>query len=290
MQQLFYQQQQMQQIPRIKKVKKKKNSNIISQSVRRQPGIKTMNSVPRPKQNLSQRPLTAAANKKFKRSRVAINTINHEEDNKKMALDMMNFNPQVGKSMKTSSMRRPQTAKVKKGLSGPKRQANMMGGTPSNQKLGRLGMAGQSYSNNYIVPQQSQMFSSFGMMQHSQSKRKANSNPKKKSLTNYPPGLKPGLSKKKLKQNLSQQKIQKNPKKNPRYLQHQQLLLDQQSQLQNAMVNQNLVEMPILSEEFLNQLNEKQLQDLLEQQQQLMMLQQQNQILTTNPPNEQQQQ
>ena len=40
---------------------------------------------------------------------------------------------------------------------------------------------------------------------------------------------------------------------------------------------QNLVEMPILSEEFLNQLNEEQLQALLEQQQQLMMLQQQNQ-------------
>ena len=37
----------------------------------------------------------------------------------------------------------------------------------------------------------------------------------------------------------------------------------------------NLVEMPILSEEFLNQLNEEQLQALLEQQQQLMMLQQQ---------------
>lgn len=35
---------------------------------------------------------------------------------------------------------------------------------------------------------------------------------------------------------------------------------------------QNLVEMPILSEEFLNQLNEEQLQALLEQQQQLMML------------------
>ena len=34
----------------------------------------------------------------------------------------------------------------------------------------------------------------------------------------------------------------------------------------------NLVEMPILSEEFLNQLNEEQLQALLEQQQQLMML------------------
>jgi hypothetical protein len=30
---------------------------------------------------------------------------------------------------------------------------------------------------------------------------------------------------------------------------------------------QNLVEMPILSEEFLNQLNEEQLQSLLEQQQ-----------------------
>ena len=35
---------------------------------------------------------------------------------------------------------------------------------------------------------------------------------------------------------------------------------------------QNLVEMPILSEEFLNQLNEEQLQSLLEQQQRLMML------------------
>jgi hypothetical protein len=36
---------------------------------------------------------------------------------------------------------------------------------------------------------------------------------------------------------------------------------------QNQMQPGNLVEMPILSEEFLNQLNEEQLQALLEQQQ-----------------------
>jgi|TARA_B110000285_G_scaffold235302_1_gene316186 hypothetical protein len=47
-----------------------------------------------------------------------------------------------------------------------------------------------------------------------------------------------------------------------------------QNQGQTAVMSQNLVEMPILSEEFLNQLNEEQLQSLLEQQQQLMMLQQ----------------
>lgn len=56
-------------------------------------------------------------------------------------------------------------------------------------------------------------------------------------------------------------------------------------QLQAAVQDQaqNLVEMPILSEEFLNQLNEEQLQALLEQQQQLMMLQQQNQAQAANP-------
>jgi hypothetical protein len=43
--------------------------------------------------------------------------------------------------------------------------------------------------------------------------------------------------------------------------------LDLQHQiLQSHMANGNLVEMPILSEEFLNQLNEEQLQALLEQQ------------------------
>ena len=47
------------------------------------------------------------------------------------------------------------------------------------------------------------------------------------------------------------------------------------NQGQTAAMSQHLVEMPILSEEFLNQLNEEQLQSLLEQQQQLMMLQQQ---------------
>ena len=46
-------------------------------------------------------------------------------------------------------------------------------------------------------------------------------------------------------------------------------------QAQPQQVGEKLVEMPILSEEFLNQLNEEQLQSLLEQQQQLMMLQQQ---------------
>jgi len=45
--------------------------------------------------------------------------------------------------------------------------------------------------------------------------------------------------------------------------------------MQNQSMANNLVEMPILSEDFLNQLNEEQLQALLEQQQQLMMLQQQ---------------
>jgi hypothetical protein len=38
------------------------------------------------------------------------------------------------------------------------------------------------------------------------------------------------------------------------------------NQVQPQQVGQKLVEMPILSEEFLNQLNEEQLQSLLEQQ------------------------
>lgn len=38
------------------------------------------------------------------------------------------------------------------------------------------------------------------------------------------------------------------------------------NQMQPQQVSQKLVEMPILSEEFLNQLNEEQLQSLLEQQ------------------------
>jgi hypothetical protein len=136
-----------------------------------------------------------------------------------------------------------------------------------------------------IVPQQSQMFTSFGVphgAMQSISQRKAASNPKKRyqGLYGSVKGVVPLIKKKTRTTNqASVPRLARNAKKVllyqgqvPTSAQAQQQVSNQPMPAAAADQAQNLVEMPILSEEFLNQLNEEQLQALLEQQQQLMML------------------
>lgn len=129
------------------------------------------------------------------------------------------------------------------------------------------------------------MFTSFGVPQgamQSVSQRKAASNPKKRyqGLYGSVKGAAPPLKKKTRATNqASVPRLARNAKKAQQYQgqvppqpQLQQQVSSQPRPAPTADQAQNLVEMPILSEEFLNQLNEEQLQALLEQQQQLMML------------------
>lgn len=122
-----------------------------------------------------------------------------------------------------------------------------------------------------VVPQ-SQMFTSFGMPAASKlpvqvmSQRRST---KKKNTLPQTTHSQPNFSKKRLR-GLSGGGSKGKSKRGPAGQQNFQaasVQLDLQHQiLQSHMANGNLVEMPILSEEFLNQLNEEQLQALLEQQ------------------------
>ena len=129
------------------------------------------------------------------------------------------------------------------------------------------------------------MFTSFGVphgAMQSISQRKAASNPKKRyqGLYGSVKGAAPPIKKKTRTTNqASVPRLARNAKKAQLYqgqvpapAQAQQQVSNQPMPAAAADQAQNLVEMPILSEEFLNQLNEEQLQALLEQQQQLMML------------------
>lgn len=160
---------------------------------------------------MSSRPLTAAASKKFKRSRIAVNTINHDDQAQRnqvklLGIDGMNAAPNLrSTTKKTNSQKRPQTAKPKRSTMPPtskpgKRYNNYMSGenlnfgmpissTPNYRKkitktLNALGQ-GASINSNMIVPQQSQIFTSFGLPQSAMSQRKASSNPRKKNLSAY---------------------------------------------------------------------------------------------------------
>ena len=161
-----------------------------------------------------------------------------------------------------------------------------MSSTPSNRlRSGKaLGTGAAGSLKNMIVPQQSQMFTSFGVphgAMQSMSQRKAASHPKKRYQGLY--GSVKGatsLSKKRSRV-VSQASVPKLARNAKRSLQHPgQVPMQGQQPLQQQVgaggqgitgatpdQAQNLVEMPILSEDFLNQLNEEQLQALLEQQQ-----------------------
>lgn len=132
------------------------------------------------------RPLTTAANKKFKRQRQAVNTISHDDENRNPN-QLQSFG--LNRQRKTNSQKRPQTAKPRqqpKSFLGGKNQALRkynnylpVNSTPSNRG------AKPPRSKNYIVQQQSQMFTSFGLQgQSGNSQRKASSNPRKQRNIN----------------------------------------------------------------------------------------------------------
>lgn len=140
------------------------------------------------------KPLTMAASKKFKRARLGVNTISHDEENKnpnaRFGIDVAGYHPTRSQQRRTGSQRRPQTAKTRSKNAGvapvkaAKRYNNLVGGTPSNRlRSGKPSGAGASSTHNMMVPQQSQMFTSFGLPQpgvQGGTQRRALSNPKKR--------------------------------------------------------------------------------------------------------------
>ena len=293
-QQMQYQQMnQMSQVA--KRVPKKKKA---MPSLRKPPLSSHLANNNMPLRNIAQ-----AASKKMKRPKVAgINTISHDEENRHPN-SRYGVTDGFGMQRKTHSQKRPQTAKTRKsqgaGSRGSaKRYNNYMApgfgqpisSTPSHRLRGSVkGGLGSMMANTHgmMMPQQSQMFTSFGVphnrsgVQNSTSHRKAAAAKKKynqvatsstmgkKKLRNSVPNM-PGRPRtgKKNQHSLVQQQF-------PMHMQAPQGIPQELEQGASVSGQQNLVEMPILSEEFLNQLNEEQLQALLEQQQQLMQLQQQ---------------
>lgn len=57
------------------------------------------------------KPLTMAASKKFKRARLGVNTISHDDENKnpntRFGIDVANYNPTRSQQRRTASQRRP---------------------------------------------------------------------------------------------------------------------------------------------------------------------------------------
>lgn len=148
--------------------------------------------------------------------------------------------------------------------------------TPSNRVKSAKGGMGSLMG--HVVPQQSQMFTSFGVPSrgiNQLSQRKPTSKKRYGAVSNSQT-----FGKKKLRGSAQQNSAPKlnsqNRNKKNQLMQMQQYQQQFQSMPQQDMmanqaqpqgqVGQKLVEMPILSEEFLNQLNEEQLQSLLEQQ------------------------
>lgn len=111
----------------------------------------------------SSRPLTVAASKKFKRSKIAINTINHDEQykirNPMTQFEMLNVGPGSRSAQrKTSSVKRPLTAKPRKITYGKQlgRYNNYMSGgnlssTPNNKNKTGKTFGGMGFKN-MIMP------------------------------------------------------------------------------------------------------------------------------------------
>ena len=112
--------------------------------------------------NRQQRPLTAAANKKFRRSKIAGNTISYEDENtrgSRAAQRAIDFGlpPQVRSKLSSSATRRPMTAKNRRTVGKPpisgvnRRMTNVQtSSTPNNRVRNKL-----SAKRSVIVPQQS---------------------------------------------------------------------------------------------------------------------------------------
>ena len=115
---------------------------IATKKVKKKKTQQTMQSLRRPPLPGTQRPLTAAANKKFKRAKIGgIHTISHDEEHHMVNRRFEGFNSGV---RKTNSQKRPNTAKTRKplnsqvtGVGSRKKVNNFMGSkmasTPSHR-------------------------------------------------------------------------------------------------------------------------------------------------------------
>lgn len=176
------QQQYMPQGPPQKRPRKKRS---VGQRSRAAPASYSQRQ--RPPLGLSsrqQRPLTAAANKKYRRSKIAGNTISYEDEATRGGrAGALEFGlPPAGRTKHSSSAsRRPMTAKNRRPagfgrppISGTVRRSKAdahIAATPNTRVRNKL-----SAKRSMIVPQQSQMFTSFGLPGSQQlSQRKASS-------------------------------------------------------------------------------------------------------------------